>query len=264
MERFRTFWGVSIRAFPSWEADVRDQNDEALARFISASGLPVHTDIAEGQPYKLRLLTALCAISCDPDAGLPLTASSGFHTGCFDPIPFSGIFKPGHASENSGVDGFALLEGTWKSAEDSAAVEAVIRQAMEAGAVRRLPGVMAEVEECWGQGRFATGKHGLVRVEGKKGRVVLDSTVARVNPRCCIEEKAFEEKAFYPTIADVEATSPDGFDDPHQLAIVIDVASAHWTLKVREDEQGLLLFDCPGIGLCHLLVCHFGAVFSAY
>ena len=98
----------------------------------------------------------------------------------------------------------------------------------------------------------------MVHAEGKEPRLVLDSTVCRVNPKCNIPERIS-----LPMASDVRlAFMPE---DTHASSIgtSFDFKAAHKQIQVHPSEHGLLLFRFANT-LYHYRVCHFGARFSAY
>ena len=94
--------------------------------------------------------------------------------------------------------------------------------------------------------------------EGRDPRLVLDSTICNVNPRCHLPERVA-----LPTASDIRLTTQTS--DPHGafLGAGLDIKAAHKQVAVHPDEQGLLLFAFEDV-LYHYRVCHFGARFSAY
>ena len=93
---------------------------------------------------------------------------------------------------------------------------------------------------------------------GSHPRLVLDSTVRQVNPNCSLPEAVQ-----LPTVSDVCFSFQPS--DPHSMwmGASLDCKAAHKQVKVRQKDQGLLLFEFQK-KLYGYVVCHFGARFSAY
>ena len=70
------------------------------------------------QPFLLHVLQCLAINTGDPDSNLIQQLREGVPTGCFEPIPYSGIFKA-HEDEQASSD---LQECwlNWKTAEQNA------------------------------------------------------------------------------------------------------------------------------------------------
>ena len=106
-----------------------------------------------------------------------------------------------------------------------------------------------QARQRWNKG-IAVGKLNVVHAEGKEPRLVLDSTVCGVNPKCNIPE--------LPMASDVRP------EDTHAsfIGASFDFKAAHKQIQVHPSEHGLLLFRFADT-LYHYRVCHFGARFSA-
>ena len=128
---------------------------------------------------------------------------------------------------------------------------------MAQGWVIEIPGGEQEARAQWPKG-IAIGKLNVVQADGKEPRMVLDSSVCNVNPRCTLPERVC-----LPTVADVRATFKPHDPPNASQGAALDFKAAHKRVKVRHSDQGLLLFRNGG-RLYAYVVCHFGARFSAY
>ena len=109
-----------------------------------------------------------------------------------------------------------------------------------------------QARQHWHKG-IAVGKLNVVHAEGKEPRLVLDSTVCGVNPKCNIPERIS-----LPMASDVRlAFMPE---DTHSsfIGASFDFKAAHKQVQVHPSEHGLLLFRFAD-NLYHYRVCHFGA-----
>ena len=97
---------------------------------------------------------------------------------------------------------------------------------------------------------IAIGRLNIDKAEGRDPRLVLDSTICNVNPRCHLPSAADVRLAFH------------ALDDSGQFtAASIDFKAAHKQICVLPEEQGALLFKAKGKNQA---LRHFGARFSAY
>ena len=215
-----------------------------------------HFSIEQGQPFRLKLVEFLLGIIKDPDSALPASMADGVPTGCVDPIPASGIWVP-ESDANRDCDPLVECDGNWQSAEsDPELTQSLIDADVSEDFVFEIPGGMQEAKRRWGD-LVAVGKLGVATADGRKPRLVMDSTAPGVNGRSKIEEKVFNA-----TFQDVRKACKNAAASQWH-ALVLDVSKAHKRIKVRSQEQGLLLFSFHG-RLYAYKVCHFGAKFSAY
>ena len=128
---------------------------------------------------------------------------------------------------------------------------------MAQGWVIEVFGGEQEARAKWPKG-IAIGKLNVVQADGKDPRMVLDSSVCNVNPRCTLPERVC-----LPTAADVRTTFKPHDPPNASQGAALDFKAAHKRVKVRHSDQGLLLFRNAG-RLYAYVVCHFGARFSAY
>ena len=138
--------------------------------------------------------------------------------------------------------------GNWKAAEaEPNTVSALLDKEISNGWVVRTEMPIEQARRHW-----------MVHAEGKEPRLVLDSTVCGVNPKCNIPERVS-----LPMASDVRlAFMPE---DTHAsfIGASFDFKAAHKQIQVHPSEHGLLLFRFADT-LYHYRVCHFGARFSAY
>ncbi len=220
---------------------------------------PASLDPEAEQPYRLKILATFGALTGEPDLALLQHMERGVPTGIFDPIPSSHQWPP--ASEHKESEALTQLDlctGNWKAAEDHPQeVAALIQKEIEQGWVEQTNMSLEEAKAFWPKG-VALGKLNVVFADGKDPRLVLDSTICGVNPRCHIPERVT-----LPMAADLRlATQPQ---DSHGAFIgaSLDFKAANKQVKIRPEERGLLLFSHRDV-LYHYKVCHFGARFSAY
>ena len=136
-------------------------------------------------------------------------------------------------------------------------VSALLEKEISNGWVVRTEMSIEQARRHWHKG-IAVGKLNVVHAEGKEPRLVLDSTVCGVNPKCNIPERIS-----LPMASDVRlAFTPE---DTHAsfIGTSFDFKAAHKQIQVHPSEHGLLLFRFAN-ALYHYRVCHFGARFSAY
>ena len=82
-----------------------------------------------------------------------------------------------------------LYTGNWKAATDHPTeVAALIQKEIDNGWVVEAKLSLEEAQKHWPSGT-AVGKLNIVFAEGKEPRLVLDSTICGVNPRCHLPER---------------------------------------------------------------------------
>ena len=151
----------------------------------------------------------------------------GVPTGVFEPIASSHQWPAVEAQHAQHPLDTCLkkFDSNWKNAEaQPELLQRFIEEEMAQGWVIEIPGGEQEARAQWPKG-IAIGKLNVVQAEGKDPRMVLESSVCNVNPRCTLPERVC-----LPTSADV---------------------SHH--LQASGPEPPIRLH-----------VCHFGARFSAY
>ena len=105
---------------------------------------------------------------------------------------------------------------------------------------------------------MAIGKLNIIHSEGRKPRLVVDSSICGTNACCMIPEKCS-----LPTLQTIQAGFPLRNKHEPLAAWSLDVKSAHKSIRVRGSEQGLLGIRV-GPKLYFYTVCLFGATFSAF
>ena len=242
------------KACPFSENVLQDTR-ECMQAWLQSQGIKVELDILPDQPFLLDLMSGLLKVCDDPDSDLPSLLKAGVDTGVLEPIPKSGVWRTNVSVDAPCVE-LAECSSNWKSADDDLALaQSLVDEDVNDGFVREFKGSLQDAKAKWPRG-VAVGKLGIAHAPGRAPRLIMDSTVAGVNPAAVIEDKLF-----LPGLRDVvDTTDPD---DPATLAFSMDVSKAHKRVRVREAEQGLLLFGLKGV-LYHYVTCHFGATFSAY
>ena len=203
--------------------------------------------IREDQPQ------ALAAHTADPDEKLIDILIEGVPTGAFEPLPASGQWIANQHSAATQLDEPLQLlhcSGNWTRAESNPEIlQELIDKELPGNYIAEFTGTEEEAKHHWPK---------VVLAEGRDPRMVLDSTICNLNPRC-----ALPERMQMPTVCDVQLTyapqDPPGFW--HGLSL--DFKAAHKACVVRDDERGTLLFRHKN-KLYYSKVCHFGARFSSY
>ena len=257
-QRLRTLGlGRSAEAlFSSSEVDAprRLFQDWLSARF---PGISVSWEISSGQPYCPQALAAVPSICQDRDVSLFTCLEQGVPTGFDGNIPLSNVFLPqegGHPFEQS----LGICHGSWSSAEaDLPTRHALADEETANGWFLELDSLEA-ARERFGD-KLAIKKMSIVKAEGKKLRLVVDSTVCGTDPSCSIPETLTP-----PGIDDVRDSFPLRCHSGLCAGFAFDIKSAHKVVRVRDSDQGLLgvsLPKIPGPGQRWLSyrVCPFGA-----
>ena len=162
------------------EASIR----QTIQQFCINKGLQGDCTVASEQPFALNLLLDLATISRDLDCDIAIQAARKVHTGCFESIPYSGMFRksPPNDDRECAQRFDVWLEGNWSAAEaDPETTRALVAKEVEHGFVKALPGGEAEARRRW-PGKVAKSRLSLIKAPGKKPRLALDSTVDGVNP----------------------------------------------------------------------------------
>ena len=151
-----------------------------------------------------------------------------------------------------------LCDGNWKAATDHPTeVAALIQKEIDNGWVLEANMSVTEAQQRWPMGT-AVDKLNIVFAEGKEPRLVLDSTICGVNPRCHLPERVA-----LPMASDIRLATHASDHHGAFVGASIDFKAAHKQVKVREADHGLLLFQ-HNDKLYYYRVCHFGGRFSAY
>ena len=216
--------------------------------------------IREDQPFRLLLLQAIAQHVDDPDLDLIPILLEGVPTGAFTPLPASKQWITNQLSDPQESDPLHLQHcaGNWTQAEKNPAVlQELIDKELREGYIAQFDGTEADAKRRWPKGT-AIGKLNVVIAQGRDPRMVLDSTICNLNPRCHLPERVQ-----MPTAKDVQLTY--SHRDPHGYwhGLSLDFKAAHKACVVREDERGTLLFRHQH-KLYYYKVCHFGARFSSF
>ena len=184
-QRLRTLGGSAEPLFSSSEIDdLRGIFQDWLSAHFPA--ISVSWEISAGQPYCLQALAAVSRICQDRDSSLFPCLEQGVPTGFDGDIPLSNVFLPqggGHPFEQS----LGICHGNWSSAEaDLPTLHALVEEEISNGWFLELDSLEA-AQERFGD-MLAIGKMSIVKAEGKKPRLVVDSTVCGTNPSCSIPE----------------------------------------------------------------------------
>ena len=135
---------------------------------------------------------------------LPAILAQGVPTGVFEPIASSHQWPAVEAQHAQHPLDTCLKEfdTNWKNAEaQPELLQRLIEEEMAQGWVIEIPdGGEQEARAQWPKG-IAIGKLNVVQAEGKESRMVPDSSVCNVNPRCTLHERVC-----LPTCADVRTT----------------------------------------------------------
>jgi hypothetical protein len=198
--------------------------------------------VAQNQPFHLHLMHAAATRLQDVDAKLTEVLQEGVPTGCLEPIQYSGVFFPSDAGPNFDADAaFMECEGNWaKSESDASTTATLIAEDIAQGFVHRIVGGEAAAHKRWPHA-VAIGKLNLAISDGRKPRLVLDSTVPNVNKRVALYEKVEN-----PSLMSIKRgmTGMRGITD--FVGFSLDVKAAHKRVRVCDREQGLLRFRHGG------------------
>ena len=169
--------------------------DDLLAAtkvFLQASGLHPDVSIHADQSFRLGLLRNLLQLMRDPDIGLIDIAVSGFHTGVFEPVRFSGIWRRQQTETREDLP-FEILDTNCKSAEDDLdTVSRLIQEDINVNLMQEFQGDIAKAKKRWPKG-VAVGRLSAARADQREPRLCLDSTIPNVNTQAQIEEKFFDQ-----------------------------------------------------------------------
>ena len=214
----------------------------------------VDWSIPSGQPYCLHSLAALSSVLQDCDVSLFGALLSGVPTGYNHDIPLSGCFAP--SGREPSTDSLSICMENWSGAEsDPLLLEQLVQVEVDSGWLRHVESLEA-AQSIWPN--VAIGKLNIVHSEGRKPRLVVDSSICGTNACCMIPEKCS-----LPTLQTIQAGFPLRNKHESLAAWSLDVRSAHKSIRVRSSEQGLLGIRV-GPKLYFYTVCPFGATFSAF
>ena len=230
-----------------------------LVKFLKDSGIEANDSIEPGQPFCINILAGLQTLLHDEDTSLMQHLTKGVPLGVDAPIEPSGIWIPRQTVTSEDVPDLLLCESNWGSAtQNPGSVNKIIDRGIGLHRLQVIKGGLQEAKKRWGD-RIAIGKLGLIQVEGKKDRLVGDSTVCGVTGRIQLRERIY-----LPVPEDVDSTMLNQCRPQHLNGFSIDVEAAHNTVRVMDEDHGLLLFMAPDGRLVGFTVCHFGGRSSAY
>ena len=112
----------------------------------------------------------------------------------------------------------------------STEVAALIQKEIDNGWVVEANMSVAEAQKNWPSGT-AVGKLNIVFAEGKEPRLVLDSTICGVNPRCHLPERVA-----LPMASDIRLAAQASDHHGAFVGASIDFKAAHKQVKVREED----------------------------
>ena len=230
----------------SEDSPLSAEHGSVLAELIRLELAP-HCDpnifhsISAGQPFRLQVLQCLARAIQDKDADLPVLLEEGVPTGAFEPLPSSGQWVQAQSSLDFSADfSPASLEhcrGNWLAAESNPALlTQLVQDEVDKGFVKKFEGDEAQAASHWPNGT-AIGKLNIVTAEGRDPRLVLDSSVCGLNHSIHLPEHVA-----LPTASDVQRTFLSGDCYRALIALSLDFKAAHKCCKVRQADQGTLLF----------------------
>ena len=175
-------------------------------------------------------------------------------TGAFEPLPSSGQWVQAQSSldfcEEISPAALEHCRGNWLAAESNPELLAqLVQDEVDRGFVAKFDGDEAQAALHWPNGT-AIGKLNIVMAEGKDPRLVLDSSVCGLNPSIHLPEHVA-----LPTASDVQRTFLSGDCYRALIALSLDFKAVHKCCKVRQSDQGTLLFRL-GSALYHYTACH--------
>ena len=113
----RAAWAVRSRS-PFLQDKHNDDILAATQSFLQSSGFHANLSVHPNQPFRLGLIRHLLQLMQDPHIGHIDIAESGFTTGVFEPIRFSGF--PRHQQTEAREDlPLKIYDTNWKSAEEA-------------------------------------------------------------------------------------------------------------------------------------------------
>ena len=219
----------------------------------------VDWSVPDGQPYCLHALAAFGAVVGDKDVALWPALLRGVPTGFDNGIPASNVFAPRCVPPSD--EDLQICFGNWGGAEAEPALLAdLVQKELAAGYIEEVSS-LADAQERWGD-KLAVGRMNVVKVEGRKPRLVVDSSVCNTNSACVAKAYSLH------SLQSVRHSFPLRGCTAQLAAFSLDIEAAHKTVRVRESDRGLLgiQMQVPGQPLRFFFykVCPFRAVFSAF
>ena len=220
-------------------------------------GLHLDWTISPGQNFRLFILETFAKWIQDPDLALYHFLQQGVPTGVLQPIPPSHIWPPKSSSTSETADSLHSFTDNWKGAMDDPNLTwDLISEEIRQGWVKEIPGGLEEAKQRWTS--IAVGKLNVVHSEGRKPRLVLDSSCCNVNQKCKLPETMI-----LPTVDDVRASFDMTEIGESIMALSLDIQAAHKQVRLAPSDQGLVMFAFQG-RYFHYKVAHFGGKFSAF
>ena len=227
-----------------------------VTNFLQEHGQEANWAIRPGQPMALHVMNKLSVLMNDADVTLFDSLLAGVPTGFHNDIPLSGVFPiRAHGPDDAGA--LQAHFENWTSAEDNLELtRTLVEQEVKEDWVFRYPGDLAAAQADYPAG-VSLGKLGIAFSEGRKPRLVVDSTISGLNARCRVPERVT-----LPSAKDVLRCYPIRQESRELAGFSIDIKSAHKRIVVRPSEQGLVGFTLDGV-VYFYKVAPFGACFSA-
>lgn len=200
----------------------------------------------------------MATIIADLDTTLFSALMAGVPTGFHKDIPLSDVFSRIAADQDDATNDLSTHWVNWSSAEDNdEAVSGLLQEEIQQGWVSKFEGALADAHRRWPK-KTAAGKLSVAFTDSRPPRLVMDPSVSGTNAACCVPEKQT-----MPTPMEVIRSYPLRNCSESRSAFSIDIRSAHKRVRVRDDEQALLMFQYKD-QLYHYTVCPFGAKFSQH
>ena len=232
---------------------------QILQDWALQQGISADWSVPPFQKFRLSLLHELAKFSQDPDLDLHAHLALGVPTGVLEAIPPGHIWPrkpPSNSAEPPPLHSFES-ESNWTGAqEDPDLTLSLIQEEIQQGWVEEILGGMDEAKQRWEV--TAVGKLNVVHADGKKPRLVLDSSCCNVNQRCVLPETMI-----LPTVDDVRSTLTTEDCGDTWSGLSLDIKAAHKQIRLKESDRGVVMFTFQSRVFCYR-VAHFGRRFSAY
>ena len=224
------------------------QESQALSIITQTLGLGEAASLLEvepGQPLRLNLLQALATATGDKDTALIPMLKAGVTTGLHEPIP-SSLQWPKKSQPYQDFMPLEMCQGNWSAAETKPSiVRSLIDKEVASGWVQHLPG-----------GRTAAQSR-------RPSATAVGKLSAWQRPPPGSRQYSLPGQSQLQPCRSRAAAHSLSFSFQPSMGASLDFKAAHKQVKVREQDQGMLLFELTG-QLYGYTVCHFGARFSAY
>ena len=159
--------------------------------FLQAAWLRPDLSIVPGWPCRLGLIRHLLQLMHDINIGLIDTSQSGFHTGVFEPIQFSGIWRRQRSDARDDLH-FKIYDTNWKSAEeDPDTVTRLLQEDLDMPSSSRSSTLTSLKLRSVGLKDLQLVASAFQGQKNRDPRLCLDSTIANVNAKAQIQEKSF-------------------------------------------------------------------------